>query len=281
MTGFCFEKNIFMPPFFSETVSLYRVRGKKPFEKNERKGMKTMKTMKKIVCIGMCAAMLTGAALAEGTVNTGTQPAATGQNQQFNQQSRQLPAMPSGQQNGNQQQGQPPAKPSGEQNGEQQNSQPPQMPGMNGQDQQDQQGQPPAKPSGEQIGDQQNGQPLQMPGMNGQNQQDQQGQPPAMLSGEQNGDQQNGQPPELPENGNEAENAGTAVVQTGNKDPLRMRQKPSIKGRIMDQLSNGTEVEIIEVQEEWVKIRVNGKEGYVMIQYLDDVTQEQQEDADE
>ena len=246
MTGFCFEKNIFMPPFFSETVSLYRVRGKKPFEKNERKGMKTMKTMKKIVCIGMCAAMLTGAALAEGTVNTGTQPAATGQNQQFNQQSRQLPAMPSGQQNGNQQQGQPPAK-----------------------------------PSGEQIGDQQNGQPLQMPGMNGQNQQDQQGQPPAMLSGEQNGDQQNGQPPELPENGNEAENAGTAVVQTGNKDPLRMRQKPSIKGRIMDQLSNGTEVEIIEVQEEWVKIRVNGKEGYVMIQYLDDVTQEQQEDADE
>ena len=79
----------------------------------------------------------------------------------------------------------------------------------------------------------------------------------------------------------EAENAGTAVVQTGNKDPLRMRQKPSTKGRIMDQLSNGTEVEIIEVQEEWVKIRVNGKEGYVMIQYLDDVTQEQQEDADE
>ena len=60
-----------------------------------------------------------------------------------------------------------------------------------------------------------------------------------------------------------------------------MRQKPSTKGRIMDQLSNGTEVEIIEVQEDWVKIRVNGKEGYVMIQYLDDVTQEQQEDADE
>ena len=215
-----------------------------------------MKTVKKIVCIGMCIAMLTGAALAEGAVNAGMQPAAISQNQQG-------------------QQGQPPAMPSGQQNGNQQNGQPPQMPGMNGQDQQ---GQPPAMPSGELKGDQQNGQPPQMPGMNGQ---DQQGQPPAMPFGEPNGDPQNGQPPELPENGDEAENAGTAVVQTGNRDPLRMRQKPSTKGRIMDQLSNGTEVEIIEVQEDWVKVRVNGKEGYVMIQYLDDVSQEQQEDAGE
>jgi hypothetical protein len=247
--------------------------------------MKTMKTMKKIVCIGMCVAMLTGAALAEGTANAGTQPAAAGQNQQFNQQNRLPLTKPSGQQNGNQQQGQlpqmpvmndqnqqgqPPAMPSGEQNGDQQNGQPPQMPGMNDQNQQ---GQPPAMPSGEQNGDQQNGQPPQMPGMNDQNQQ---GQPPAMPFGE-----QNGQPPELPENGDKAENEGTAVVQTGNKDPLRMRQKPSTKGRIMDQLSNGTEVEILEVQEDWVKIRVNGKEGYVMIQYLDDVSEEQQEDAGE
>ena len=208
-----------------------------------------MRTMKKIVCIGMCVAMLTGAALAEGAVNAGMQPAAISQNQQFNQL-----------------------------NANQQNAQLPQMPGMNGQNQRGQQGQPPAMPSGQQNGNQQNGQQPQMPGMNGQ---DQQGQPPAMPSGELNGDQQNGQPPELPENGDEAENAGTAVVQTGNRDPLRMRQKPSTKGRIMDQLSNGTEVEIIEVQEDWVKVRVNGKEGYVMIQYLDDVSQEQQEDAGE
>jgi hypothetical protein len=239
--------------------------------------MKTMRTMKKIVCIGMCVAMLTGVALAEGTVNAGMQPAAISQNQQG-------------------QQGQPPAMPSGQQNGNQQNGQQPQMPGMNGRNQQGQQGQPPAMPSGELNGDPQNGQPLQMPDMNGQNQQGQQGQPPAMPSGQQNGNQQQGlppqmpgmnsqdqqgQPPELPENGDEAENAGTAVVQTGNRDPLRMRQKPSTKGRIMDQLSNGTEVEIIEVQEDWVKVRVNGKEGYVMIQYLDDVSQEQQEDAGE
>ena len=155
------------------------------------------------------------------------------------------------------------------------------MPDMNGQNQQGQQGQPPAMPSGELNGDPQNGQPPQMPDMNGQDQQDQQGQPPAMPFGEPNGDPQNGQLPELPENGDEAENAGTAVVQTGNRDPLRMRQKPSTKGRIMDQLSNGTEVEIIEVQEDWVKVRVNGKEGYVMIQYLDDVSQEQQEAAGE
>ena len=53
--------------------------------------------MKKIVCIGMCVAMLTGAALAEGTANAGTQPAAAGQNQQFNQQNRLPLTKPSGQ----------------------------------------------------------------------------------------------------------------------------------------------------------------------------------------
>ena len=44
-----------------------------------------MRTMKKIVCIGMCVAMLTGAALAEGAVNAGMQPAAISQNQQGQQ----------------------------------------------------------------------------------------------------------------------------------------------------------------------------------------------------
>ena len=241
-----------------------------------------MKTMKKIVSIGICIAMLTGAALAEDNMNVGSSSAETGWNNQMNQQVQppQMPGM-----NGQDQQDQPPAMLSAGQNNNQQNGQPPQMPGMNGQDQQDQ---PSAMPSAGQNNNQQNGQPPQMPGMNGQ---DQQGQPPAMPSDEQNGEQQNGQlpqmpglngqdqqgqPAQMPGNGYETENNGTAVVQTGNSKPLRMRQEPTTKGRIMDQLSNGTQVEILEVQNDWVRIRVNDKEGYVMIKFLEGNLQEQQ-----
>ena len=95
--------------------------------------MKTMKTMKKIVSIGVCVAMLTGAALAEETASVGMNLTKTSWNEQMNGQFPQMPGM-----NGQDQLGQPPAMPSGEQSGNQQNGQLPQMPGMNGQDQQGQ-----------------------------------------------------------------------------------------------------------------------------------------------
>ena len=152
-------------------------------------------------------------------------------------------------------------------NGQNQHRQPPQMPGMNGQNQQ--------------------GQPPQMPGMNGQNQQ---GQPPEMPSGEQNANQQSNQPSEMPEMGSQdqqgqppqmpgadSENDPTAVVQTGNGGQLKMRQGPSQESRIDSYLKNGTEVEVLDVQDDWVKIRVNGKEGYVMIDFLEGNLQTQEE----
>ena len=46
----------------------------------------TMKTMKKIVSIGICVAMLSGAALAEETAGLGNNPAGIGWNEQMNQQ---------------------------------------------------------------------------------------------------------------------------------------------------------------------------------------------------
>ena len=135
-----------------------------------------MKTMKKIISIGLCAAMLAGSALAEGI--TGSENTPSGTAQQIQEQNWL---------------GQPPQMPSGDQNDGHQNGQPPQMPGMNGQNQQ---GQPPEMPSGDQNGSQQNGQPPQMPGMNTQNQQ---GQPPEMPG--MNGQNQQGQPPEMPDGG--------------------------------------------------------------------------------
>ena len=241
-----------------------------------------MKTTKKIISIGLCAAMLAGAALAEGTTTvSGNMPSAAEQ-QQIQEQNRQ---------------GQPPQMPG--MNGQNQHGQPPQMPGMNGQNQQ---GQPPQMPG--MNGQNQQGQPPQMPGMNGQNQQgqppempsgeqnanQQSNQPPEMPSAEQNANQQSNQPPEMPEMGSQdqqgqppqmpgadSENDPTAVVQTGNGGQLKMRQEPSQESRIDSYLKNGTEVEVLDVQDDWVKIRVNGKEGYVMIDFLEGNLQTQEE----
>ena len=216
-----------------------------------------MKTMIKIFSIGLCAAMLTGSALAEGTLNSEYAPSET---------------QPNGQQIQEQYwQGQPPEMPG--MNRQNQQGQPPQMPGgMSGMNGPFQQGQPPAMPSSDQNSDQQNGLPQEIPGSNGQ---DQQGQPPEMPSDNQNSDRQNGLPPEMP--GTDSGNDNSAVVQTGNNGKLKMRRGPSQGSRIDSYLKNGTEVEVLEVLDEWVKIRVNGKEGYVMIDFLEGNLQAQEE----
>ncbi len=201
--------------------------------------------------------MLTGSALAEGTLNSEYAPSET---------------QPNGQQIQEQYwQGQPPEMPG--MNRQNQQGQPPQMPGgMSGMNGPFQQGQPPAMPSSDQNSDRQNGLPQEMPGVNGQNQQ---GQPPQMPSGNQNSDRQNGLPPEMP--GTDSGNDNSAVVQTGNNGKLKMRRGPSQGSRIDSYLKNGTEVEVLEVLDEWVKIRVNGKEGYVMIDFLEGNLQAQEE----
>ena len=59
------------------------------------------------------------------------------------------------------------------------------------------------------------------------------------------------------------------TVQTGNKAPLRMREDPSQRSRIVGSFENGTEVRILEVGEEWVKVQVGDKTGYMMVQFLE------------
>ena len=157
-----------------------------------------MKTMIKIISIGLCAVMLAGAALADEAIGPGYGPGGTEQNgQQIQEQNRQ---------------GQPPELPSDNQNGGRQGGQPPERPGMNGQNRQ---GQPPEMPSGNQN----DGQPPQMPGMNGQNRQ---GQPPELPSGDQQtGSRQDGQPPEMP----------SGDQQTGSQQNGQPPEMPGMNGQ--------------------------------------------------
>ena len=98
-------------------------------------------------------------------------------------------------------------------------------------------------------------------------------QPPAMPGGENN--QQNGQQPPAMPNVNEQNQPGNGkvTVQTGNNNGLRMRKEASQDSKILDTFSNGTEVEILEVGDEWVKVRIGDKTGYMMIKFLEgDIT---------
>ena len=164
---------------------------------------------------------------------------------------------------------QPPVMPDPDGGNSQQNGQqPPAMPGGDNNQQNGQQ--PPAMPGGD--NNQQNGQqPPAMPG-NDNNQQNGQ-QPPAMPGNDNN--QQNGQQPPAMPNVNEQNQPGNGMVtvQTGNNNGLRMRKEASQDSKILGTFSNGTEVEILEVGDEWVKVRIGDKTGYMMVQFLEgDIT---------
>ena len=59
-------------------------------------------------------------------------------------------------------------------------------------------------------------------------------------------------------------------VQTGNRGTLKMRKGPSQKSSVMASFANGTEVEILEVGDEWVKVKVGNKTGYMMVKFLEE-----------
>lgn len=63
---------------------------------------------------------------------------------------------------------------------------------------------------------------------------------------------------------------GTAIVFTGNTGSLRFRSTPSVKDsrNIIGSLNNGQVVELLDGVGSWSRIRVSGREGYVMSQYL-------------
>ncbi len=62
-----------------------------------------------------------------------------------------------------------------------------------------------------------------------------------------------------------AETADSALVRGG---ALNLRQTPSLTAKVLGQFPTGTLVEIVESGEEWHKVEVGGKEGYMMAKFL-------------
>ena len=49
---------------------------------------------------------------------------------------------------------------------------------------------------------------------------------------------------------------------------LNVRSAPSTKSRIVARLTSGQKVEVLSIQGKWAKISINGKTGYVSVQFL-------------
>lgn len=69
-----------------------------------------------------------------------------------------------------------------------------------------------------------------------------------------------------------ADTAGSALVTGGN---LNLRETASLSAKVLGQYPTGTLVEIVEAGNEWHKVSVNGKDGYMMAKYLSTATTSQ------
>lgn len=49
---------------------------------------------------------------------------------------------------------------------------------------------------------------------------------------------------------------------------LRLRAKPSSDGKVLDAYPRGTKVEILKKDDDWTKVKVHGKEGYMKTSML-------------
>lgn len=64
------------------------------------------------------------------------------------------------------------------------------------------------------------------------------------------------------------ERSVSMVVSPNSRDRLHLRKSPSTGGESLGRYFNGTQVEVLEYGEEWSRVRVDGKEGYMMTQFL-------------
>ncbi len=69
-----------------------------------------------------------------------------------------------------------------------------------------------------------------------------------------------------------AETADSALVQGGS---LNLRAAPSLSAKVLGQFPTGTLVEIVGEGNEWYRVEVNGKEGYMMARFLNTDTKAQ------
>lgn len=71
----------------------------------------------------------------------------------------------------------------------------------------------------------------------------------------------------LEKTGDSGSGSYTAYVTTGGKN-LNLRSKPSTSGAIVAKLPNGTAVTVLSTANGWAKVKVDGKQGYLSLQYL-------------
>ena len=69
-----------------------------------------------------------------------------------------------------------------------------------------------------------------------------------------------------------ADTADSALVQGGR---LNLRQTPSLAAKVLGQFPTGTLVEIIESGDEWHKVEVEGKTGFMMAKFLNTAEKQQ------
>ena len=69
-----------------------------------------------------------------------------------------------------------------------------------------------------------------------------------------------------------ADTADSALVQGGR---LNLRQTPSLAAKVLGQFPTGTMVEIIESGDEWHKVEVEGKTGFMMAKFLNTAEKQQ------
>ena len=124
------------------------------------------------------------------------------------------------------------------------------------------------------VTDQQNqGEENQMtpPAMPGQQNQDDQNQmtPPAMPGQQNQGGENQMTPPAMPGQQNQAGQNPVMTVHTGNSGWLNMREEANMGADVIGRYKNGTQVDILEVGDEWVKVSINGKTGYMAIRFLE------------
>ena len=50
---------------------------------------------------------------------------------------------------------------------------------------------------------------------------------------------------------------------------LKLRKEPSATAKVLDTYKKGTEVTVLEMDGDWVKVRVGKRTGYMMAEYLD------------
>ncbi len=69
-----------------------------------------------------------------------------------------------------------------------------------------------------------------------------------------------------------ADTADSALVRGGR---LNLRETPSMSAKVLGQFPTGTLVEIVSHGDEWHKVEVNGKEGFMMAKFLNSGTSKQ------